>query len=73
MRANKTQIPGLSVDVLRYKPALRLKTRMQSHEEGVIGGLLKDMLLCLDPVNVLQRQRGTRAHRHETDTHNRHS
>ena len=35
-------------------PALCLEAGVESHQEGVIGGLLKHMLLCLDPVYVLQ-------------------
>lgn len=64
----KTQTPCLFGDVLWYRPALRLKTRMQSHKEGMIGGLFKDMLLRLDPVNVLEEKRETWTHRHRLGT-----
>ena len=34
-------------------PAVCLETGVQSDQEGMVGGLLKHMLLSLDPVNVL--------------------
>ena len=42
--------PGPS---LPHPPAAGLEAGVQSHQEGVVGGLLKDVLLCLNPVNVL--------------------
>ena len=42
--------PGPS---LPHPPAAGLEAGVQSHQEGVVGGLLKHMLLRLNPVNVL--------------------
>lgn len=48
-----------------YLPALGLEARMKSHEEGMVGGLLKHMLFCLNPVNILNTQK-------ESNKQNRH-
>ena len=37
-------------------PAVCLETGVQSDQEGMVGGLLKHILLSLDPVNVLYRR-----------------
>ena len=42
--------PGPS---LPHPPAAGLEAGVQSHQEGVVGGLLKHVLLRLNPVNVL--------------------
>lgn len=36
-------------------PAFCLKTGVEADQEGMIGGLLENMLFCLDPVNVLEK------------------
>ena len=33
-----------------------LEARMQTHQKGMVGGRLKDMLFCLHPIDVLERQ-----------------
>lgn len=35
-------------------PALRLETGVEADQEGVVGRLLEDVLLRLDPVDVLE-------------------
>lgn len=34
-------------------PAFCLETRVKADQEGMIRRLLKDVLFCLDPINVL--------------------
>ena len=31
-----------------------LEARMQTHQKGMVGGRLKDMLFCLHPIDVLE-------------------
>ena len=33
-----------------------LEARMQTHQKGMVGGRLKDMLFCLHPIDVLERR-----------------
>lgn len=37
-------------------PAFCLETGVEAHQEGVIRCLLKDVLFCLDPVDVLEEE-----------------
>lgn len=43
-------------------PAFRLKTGVQADQEGMIRGLFKYVLFCLDPINVLEEEH-TEIHR----------
>lgn len=40
-------------------PTFCLEAGVESHQEGVGGGLLEDVLLSLHPVNILQGGGGT--------------
>lgn len=42
-------------------PAFCLKTRVKADQERMIRGLLKDVLFCLDPIDVLEEKR-TKTH-----------
>lgn len=46
-------------------PTLCLEAGVKSHQEGVGGGLLEDVLLGLHPVNVLQGRRDGITRRHQ--------
>lgn len=47
MRPKKTKI---------FSPAFCLETGVESDQEGMIRGLLKNVLFCLDPVDVLEEK-----------------
>lgn len=44
-----------------FSPAFCLETGVQAHQEGMIRGLLKNVLFCLDPVDVLE-EKHTKTH-----------
>ncbi len=46
------------------RPALCLEAGMKSHQEGMVGSLLKHMLFCLNPVNILKNNNEKNKHTH---------
>lgn len=50
------------------RPALCLEAGMKSHQEGMVGSLLKHMLFCLNPVNILKNNKEKNTHTHKNQS-----